>query len=129
MGLLVTGTAVVSCTLGTAPGVLSVPPGNVLCEGKPVATIQAIAPQANVPPFGMCNSPNNPMVAQATAAAMGVLTPMPCMPVIPAPWAPGSPTVLVSGLPALTQSSKCVCTWGGSIQIGAPGQKSTQVAG
>ncbi|BBC35502.1 hypothetical protein SGFS_067960 [Streptomyces graminofaciens] len=128
MGLLVTATAVVSCTSGTVPGTLSVPPGPVLCGGKPVATIQAVVPQLNIPPFGMCMSPNNPMVAQATAAAMGVLTPVPCVPVTPAPWAPGSPTVLVSGQPALTQSSKCACTWGGNIQIGFPGQQNTQVA-
>jgi len=129
MGLLVTATAMVSCTAGTTPGVLSVPPGSVLCEGKPVATVQAIVPQLNIPMFGMCKSPSNPVVAQATALANGVLTPMPCVPVTPAPWVPGSPTVLVSGQPALTKSSKCACTWGGNIQIGSPGQQKTQVAG
>ncbi|MER6559221.1 DUF4280 domain-containing protein [Streptomyces sp. NPDC001027] len=129
MGLLVTATALVSCSSGSAPATLSVPPGPVLCHGKPVATVQAVVPQLNIPSFGMCNNPGNPVVAQATAAANGVLTPMPCMPVTPAPWQPGSSTVLVAGQPALTQSSKCACQWGGTVQIGSPGQQSTQVAG
>jgi hypothetical protein len=65
----------------------------------------------------MCSSPANPQVAAATAAALGVLTPMPCMPVLSAPWAPGSPTVLIGGYPALNQTSKLICNWGGVIQI------------
>jgi hypothetical protein len=79
-------------------------------------------PVLNVPTFGMCNSPSNPTVAAATAAAMGVLTPMPCVPVTPAPWAPGSPTVLIGNMPALNNSSKLMCTWGGVIQITSPGE-------
>jgi hypothetical protein len=129
VGLLVTATALLNCSSGTAPGTLSVPPGPVLCDGRPVATVQAVVPQLNIPSFGMCKSPSNPVVAQATAAANGVLTPMPCMPVTPAPWQPGSATVLVAGQPALTQSSKCACQWGGTVQIGSAGQQSTQVAG
>jgi hypothetical protein len=52
---------------------------------------------------------------------------MPCIPVIAAPWAPGSPTVLVGGKPALTQMSKCFCNWGGVIQIVNPGTTTEQV--
>ena len=69
------------------------------------------------PTFGMCSSLGNPTVAAATAAAMGVLTPMPCAPVIPAPWVPGAPTVLVCGKPLLNNSSKLMCAYGGVIQI------------
>jgi hypothetical protein len=85
------------------------------------------APIVNVPPFGMCNSPSNPMVAAATAAALGVLTPMPCVPVTAAPWVVGAPTVLIGGMPALNNSSKLMCNWGGVIQITMPGQVTTQV--
>jgi hypothetical protein len=58
---------------------------------------------------------------------LGVLTPMPCMPVIPAPWAPGSPTVLIANMPALNNSSKLMCAWGGVIQISSPGQGTVEI--
>jgi hypothetical protein len=74
------------------------------------------APMANIPTFGMCMSLANPMVAAATAAALGVLTPMPCIP-LTAPWAPGVPTVLVRSAPALDAASKCTCAYGGQISI------------
>ena len=47
---------------------------------------------------------------------------MPCLPNIPGPWAPGSPTVQIGGKPALTNSSKCMCAYGGAISIMVPGQ-------
>jgi Domain of unknown function (DUF4280) len=129
MGLLVTATAQIRCTFGADPSVLGVLPAGVLCAGKPVATIQAIAPEVNVPSFGMCSSEANPEVSEATAAAEGVLTPMPCVPAVDGPWAPGSPTVSIAGVPALTQSSKCLCAWEGVITILVPGQQGTEVAG
>ena len=67
--------------------------------------------------FGMCSSLANPTVASATAAALGVLTPMPCTPVIPGPWAPGCPTVMVCGKPLLNHTSKLMCAYGGVIQV------------
>lgn len=81
----------------------------------------------NVVPFGMCRSPLNPTVAAATAAAAGVLTPMPCIPVIPAPWVPGAPTVLVGGKPALDNRSKLMCAYAGVISITNPGVMNVQV--
>jgi len=88
----------------------------------PIATIADIAPFVNIGPFTLCTSLANPAVATATAAALGVLTPMPCTPVVPAPWTPGSPTVLVQGRPALTNYSTCLCAYGGLITIVVPGQ-------
>jgi hypothetical protein len=70
----------------------------------------------------------NPTVASATAAAMGVLTPMPCTPVIPAPWAPGSPTCLIGNMPALNNTSMCNCAYGGVISISYAGQVTTMIA-
>ena len=58
---------------------------------------------------------------------LGVLTPMPCIPVIPAPWVPGSPTVLIANKPALNNSSKLMCAWGGVISINNPGQMKHQI--
>ncbi len=82
-------------------------------------------PMANIMPSGMCTSMANPAVAAATAAAMGVLTPMPCIPNIPntpAPWVPGAATVLLGNAPALDNVSKLMCVWGGVIQIVTPGE-------
>jgi hypothetical protein len=120
--------AVTMCTFGMAPSTLNVLPVNkTLTGGPPAATIMDNKPIVNIVPFGMCTSPANPAVAAATAAAMGVLTPMPCVPVIPAPWVPGAPTVLIGNFPALDNTCTCMCTWGGVISITFPGQVTTMV--
>ena len=46
---------------------------------------------------------------------------MPCVPVTPAPWIPGSPTALIGNMTALDSNSKLMCAWGGVIQIVSPG--------
>ena len=118
--------ATIKCTFAVPPGVstlIAIPKGPpVMMGGPPAATIMDFAPILNVPTFGMCMTPTNPVVATATAAAQGVLTPMPCIPVILAPWAPGNPTVLIGGFPALSKTSVCTCTWGGVISVINPGQ-------
>ena len=83
--------AMIMCSFGLAPSTLSVVAPRPTVEGRPVATITDVAPGANIAPFGMCQSLANPTVAAATAAALGVLTPMPCVPVVPAPWTPLAP--------------------------------------
>lgn len=114
------------CTFGVAPSALNVLPTNkTMCGGPPAATIMDMNPMVNIPTFGMCMSIANPMVASATAAAMGVLTPMPCIPMTMAPWVPGSPTVLIGNMPALNNTSQCMCMWGGVISITSPGQLTT----
>ena len=110
------------CSFGVAPSSLVVLPANHTLTGTPAANIMDNKPIANIPPFGMCTSMANPMVASATAAALGVLTPMPCIPVTTAPWIVGAPTVLIGNMPALNNSSKLMCNWGGVIQISVPGQ-------
>ncbi|MBW4651438.1 MAG: DUF4280 domain-containing protein [Kastovskya adunca ATA6-11-RM4] len=67
----------------------------------------------NILPFGLCTSPANPAVAAATAAALGVLTPMPCVPVTVAPCVPGAVKVRVGMFPALPNTAMCNCMWGG----------------
>ena len=87
----VVATATMMCSFGLAPSVLNVLPINrVTVEGRPAANIMDHQPILNIPPFGMCTSLANPTVAAATAAALGTLTPMPCVPVTVAPWVPGS---------------------------------------
>ena len=127
MGFAVCGGAVCACTFGMAPSTLVVTPEGKVTTSMPIATIMDQVPMKNIMSFGMCTSMANPQVASATAAALGVLTPMPCVPVTSAPWAPGSPTVLIAGKPALNQSSKCMCSWGGVISITSPGTMTIQI--
>ncbi len=128
MGIAVCNGALTMCTMGVAPCSLMVLPANrVMVCNQPMATIMDNKPIVNLPTFGMCNSMANPVVAAATAAKLGVFTPMPCVPATVAPWAPGSPTVLVGNMPALNNSSKLMCMWGGMIQITMPGQMTTMV--
>lgn len=127
MGFAVCGGAMCQCSFGMAPSSFMVTPENKVMESMPLATIMDNVPMKNVMPFAMCNSMANPQVAAATAAALGALTPMPCIPVIAAPWAPGSPQVLVGGKPALNNSSKLICNWGGVIQITNPGTTKIQI--
>lgn len=127
MGMCVCGGAICNCSFGAAPSILTITPENKTTTTMPIATIMDNIPMKNILPFGMCSSLTNPTVASATAAAFGVLTPMPCVPVITAPWATGSPTVLIAGKPALNNSSKLMCAWGGIIQISSPGVFNIQI--
>lgn len=76
----------------------------------------------NLAPFGTCRSLGFPATASATAAAQGVLTPMPCLHNTPFPWMGGKMDYMVQGQPALLKSSKCQCLWGGTISLITDGQ-------
>ena len=106
----------IKCSFGTTPGTLQVI-GMVNIGGTPMATIMDNKPMVNIMPCGMCRSLANPTVASATSAAMGVLTPMPCIPNTTAPWIPGKTDLLVGNKPALLDNCKLMCMWGGVIQI------------
>jgi hypothetical protein len=161
MGQQVCMGAMLQCSFGVAPSTLIVLPTypapvptpgatnpalalrpmvtNPPLPPMPVATIADSQPVINVPPFGMCSSIANPTVASATATALGVLTPMPCLPVPVSPWVPGPPTVmfggdspapptvLIGGVPALDSNAKLFCAWGGVIAITSPGQVTVQL--
>ena len=119
--------ASMTCTFGSSPGVLKVTSlTGVSTAGVPLATIMD-TPQATQ--FGMCSSLANPAVAEATAEALGVLTPMPCVPVVTAPWVPGSPDVFLGGIPAVLDDDICQCTWAGEISIASPGQEEVSGSG
>ena len=106
--------SVCTCSFGMTPCPLPVTSQQtVITSNMPQGTIMDNHP----PTFGMCSSMANPTVAAATAAAFGALTPMPCVPAVAAPWAPGAPTVLVCGKPLLNNTSKLLCNFGGVIQI------------
>ena len=128
MAQLVTNTATIMCSFGVAPGQLNVMPLNrVMASNQPAANIMDNKPMMNVMPFGMCTTLTNPQVAAATTAASGVLTPQPCVPVTTAPWAPGSPTVMIGNQPALSSTCQLMCMWGGAITISLPGQMTVNV--
>jgi len=123
MAMQVCNTAQLMCSFGLAPSALVVLPMNmVMTSNQPAANIMDHIPMMNILPFGMCTSPANPTVAAATAAALGVLTPMPCIPNTTAPWIPGVPTVLIGNQPAVDNTCKLMCMWGGVIQVVMPGQ-------
>ncbi|MBO4249761.1 MAG: DUF4280 domain-containing protein [Paludibacteraceae bacterium] len=121
MGQFVCAGAMLQCTFGMAPGsFMVIDPLRPKVQNKPIANIMDNKPMVNIMPFGMCQSMANPTVASATAAALGVLTPMPCIPVVMAPWAPPG-QVKISNLPALINNAKCMCNWGGQISVTMPG--------
>ena len=127
MGQQVCMGAMLKCSFGVAPSSLMVLPANKVVGMTPAANIMDNKPFVNILPFGMCQSMANPAVAAATAAALGTLTPMPCTPMTSAPWIVGAPTVLIGNMPALNNSSKLVCSFGGMIEITNPGQTKIQI--
>jgi hypothetical protein len=120
--------AKLQCSFGTAPSTLAVlPQHRELTENMNAANIIDNVPMTNIMPFGMCITPSNPQVAAATSAALGVLTPQPCIPVTPAPWTPGAPTVFLDQMPALDNVSTLMCMWGGVIMVTDPGEHSVMI--
>lgn len=115
--------AMMKCTMGTSPARLTVLPiRTVFLTGQPMANISDHQTMVNLAPFGLCRSLGFPATASATAAALGTLTPMPCMHNTPFPWMCGKNDYLVQGQPALLKSSTCQCMWGGTISLVNDGQ-------
>ncbi len=120
--------AVLNCPFGSVPATFSaLPVPRVMINGRPAGVMTDMAPAVNIPPFGMCSSLGNPTVAAATSAALGALTPMPCVPVPARPWLTPSPKVSIGGLPAISNDSKLMCAWGGQIAVQFAGQTSVQL--
>lgn len=110
--------ATAECTCGTTPGELIADyDTGALVSGSIVLTIDMIVAEVNISSFGECDSLLNPEVVSATAAAEGVLTPMPCIPVVVDPWTPGSLTASQTGIGYVNDESVCTCSYGGVISI------------
>lgn len=109
----VVNTTVCTCSFGAAPMPLTATTQQTvsMCSQLSATIMDNVCTT-----FGMCSSLANPTVASATAAAMGALTPMPCIPATVS-WAPGCPTVTVCGRPLLNNTSKLTCAYGGVIQV------------
>lgn len=115
--------AILSCSQGSQLSRMKMPVSHgVFAKGKPQMNVMDFKPLDNIMPFGKCSSLSNPAVAQATAANNGVLTPMPCMPVLTMPWLDGKTDKLVDGFPALLNKSTNMCLHCGQIKVEDDGQ-------
>lgn len=112
--------SLLKCSFGNVPTPLMVLPDKKVNAMMPVAVKTDHIPLLNILPFGMCSNPANPMVVAATAAALGVLTPMPCIPCTLQDWSEPCKKVKVRGTEAITMDSKLQCVYGGNIQVTAP---------
>lgn len=108
------------CSFGNMPTPIMVLPDKKVKSMLPVAVKSDHIPLLNILPFGMCSNPANPMVAAATAAALGVLTPVPCIPCTVQEWTKASEKVKVKGKQALHMDSRLQCLYGGNIQVSVP---------
>jgi len=119
-----------TCSFGTTQAKLIVLPiKRILMENNPAASIMDYVPMVNIPTFGQCSSLINPTVASATAAALGVLTPMPCIPATTSPWVPGKNDVLLTNQPALMDYCINTCMYMGIITLSDAGQTSIGMGG
>lgn len=126
MGVALISGAMLACSFGTTPSQLMVTSqATVLFGGGAAATMGDCAPLVNIKPFGMCMSLANPQVATATTAALGVLTPMPCLPAT-TPWTPAG-SIIVGAQPLIDNSSSCMCAYAGKVTVISPGQAAVTV--
>ena len=118
MPKMVVDGAKVRCSMGSLPSLLLVSDESPLsADDKPVATVNDHVPKRNLITFGMCRSEKNPQVSSATSAALGTLTPQPCIPMTTEAWSPGSPLAVSKDVKVLTNDSTCKCQWAGTIDI------------
>ena len=103
--------ALLQCDKGTAPSALAVTRPTHSSNSMPMANAMDFAPTTNIAPFLLCTTQTNPQVASATAAAQGVLTPQPCIPVTTSPWTPGAGKVTVAAPPRSPTAAR-VCARG-----------------
>lgn len=128
MALLTCTGANMLCTMGTSPATFAATTRPVMAGGPAAGNVADHVPFLNIPPFGLCRCPGNPVVAAATAAASSPTpVPQPCIPATAAPWSPGSAAVLLANQPTLSNSSTLSCLWGGSISLVDAGQVLVQV--
>lgn len=114
--------ATLKCSMGTSEAFFQATPKMVSVSGKEQGNILDFVPLTNIPPFGRCRSLAYPPTASATAANLGKLTPMPCVPGTCTAWSAVDPQCTLCGSPALREEAKLTCMYGGSISIVKPGQ-------
>lgn len=118
MTAVVTSGSYATCTCGTTPAeLLADYDTGATVSDMIVMTVDMIVSEVNIMSFGDCDSLINPEVSDATAAAGGVTTPMPCVPVVASDWTTGSLTASQDGIAYITDTSTCTCSYGGVITI------------
>lgn len=115
--------AILHCTQGTSNSSLFAMPKCVSLCSQDQANIADHVSMMNVKPFGRCRSLAYPPTASATAANYGRLTPMPCVPGTLTNWSAVDPNSQLCGQPALLDTAKLRCIYGGEIAILNPGQQ------
>lgn len=115
--------AKLKCSFGAGPKPMQVLPlfRTMTANTKPIATVLDVIPFLNIPAFGQCKSPANPMNWKIVGPAP-VFVPSSCIPVPVSPWSPGAKKTKIGGNPVLIESSKTMCVWAGSITVDNPGQ-------
>lgn len=115
MGMACSQCAVCKCVFSQAAAPLVVPPlTGIVGTIGPVASIMNQLPFANIPPMGLCISPEHPVMK-------AVKKPGPCMPVMQTPWLVGAPAILTTQGPILNNLAKAVCQFKGVVNIVMPG--------
>lgn len=95
----------------------------VQVEGKWAANMLDCLPEVNIPSFGQCCSPANPLVLK-NLLTTGIPIPDKCQ--MLGKWLNGSKTVHVGPAPALTMQSTCLCFFGCGVITIRPGTEKTK---
>jgi hypothetical protein len=128
LGLCVCSGAKAKCSFGEKEVDLSALPLPLTPkdEGNAQLSVMDFIPFLNIPAFGKCKSPANPMNWKM-AGPVPVFVPSSCLPITMTPWSPGAKKLkILGGNAALLEDDKCMCMWAGQIEITDPGQKTVK---
>ena len=121
--------AKLKCSFGSAPKSMIVLPLNRTTTkmAKPLANKLDMIPFVNIPAFGQCKSPANPMNWKM-AGPVPVVVPSSCIPIPVMPWNPVATKTKIGSNPALIDTSKTMCVWAGSIEVDDPGSEKIDIS-
>jgi hypothetical protein len=119
--------AKLKCVFGAGPKDMLVLPLAMTfnATSKPIATQMDFIPMLNVPAFGTCKSPANPMNWKMVGP-VPVFVPSSCIPLPIMPWNPVAKKLKIGGKPAMLETSKTMCIWAGNITVDKPGLTNVQ---
>ena len=114
--------AKLKCSFGSGPKSMIVLPIGMTMNAttNPIATQMDFVPFLNIPAFGNCLSPANPMNWKM-AGPVPVFVPSSCIPIPVMPWSPVAKKLKIGGNPAMLETSKTMCVWLGSITVDKSG--------